>query len=100
MLHSTFIHAASLIASSTLFLTLLRFGAVLSIICGLLMAVLYLDPFTAMYCRHAVVSEDVKTTLPWIKFTLEYPFNISTSVGRINTKLGTITAIALLTIAD
>ena len=75
---------------------LLKFGAVLSIICGFLMAVLYLDQFTAMYCCHAVVSEDAKTTLasgpqtlsleresntvspcvrPWIKFTPEYPFN-------------------------
>ena len=42
---------------------LLKFGAVLSIICGFLMAILYLDPFTAVYCCHAVVSEDAKTTL-------------------------------------
>ena len=42
---------------------LLKFGAVLSIICGFLMAVLYLDPFTAMYCCRVVVSEDAKTTL-------------------------------------
>ena len=76
---------------------LLKFGAVLSIICGFLMAVLYLDPFTAMYCCCAVVSEDAKTTLAsglqtlsleresntvsrcvrtWIKFTLEYPFKL------------------------
>ena len=41
----------------------LKFGAVLSIICGILMAVLYLDPFTAIYCCRAVVSEDAKTTL-------------------------------------
>ena len=74
---------------------LLKFGAVLSIICDFLMAVLYLDPFTAMYCCRAVVSEDAKTTLasglqtlsleresntvsrcvrPWIKFTPEYFF--------------------------
>ena len=32
-------------------------------ICGFLMAVLYLDPFTAMCCCRAVVSEDAKTTL-------------------------------------
>ena len=42
---------------------LLKFGAVLSIICGFLMAVLYLDPFTAMYRCRVVVSEDAKTTL-------------------------------------
>ena len=84
-----------IIEPRTLFLMLLKFGAVLSIICGFLMAVLYLDPFTAMYCCRAVVSEDAKTTLasglqtlslkresntvsqcvrPWIKFTPEYPF--------------------------
>ena len=61
----------------------------------LLMAGLYLDPFTAMYCCRVVVSEDAKTTQanglqtlsldresntvsqcvrPWIKFTPEYPF--------------------------
>ena len=37
---------------------LLKFVAVLSIICGFLKAVLYLDAFTAMYCCHAVVFED------------------------------------------
>ena len=42
---------------------LLKFGAVLSIICGFLMVVLYLDPFPAVYCCRAVVSEDAKTTL-------------------------------------
>ena len=73
---------------------LLKFGAVLGIICGFLMAVLYLDPFTAAYRCHAIVSEDAKTTLAsglqtlsleggsysvsrcvrtWIKFTLECP---------------------------
>ena len=62
------------------------------------MAVLYLDPFTAMYCCHAVVSEDAKTTLasglqtssleresntvsrcvrPCIKLTPDYPFKNS-----------------------
>ena len=46
---------------------LLKFAVVLSIICGFLMAVLYLDPFTTMYCCCAVVSEDV---IP------EYPFNV------------------------
>ena len=59
------------------------------------MAVLYLDPFTAVYCCRAVVSEDAKNTLasslqtspldrksntvsgcvrPWIKITPEFPF--------------------------
>ena len=42
---------------------LLKFGAAQSVICGFLMAVLYLDPFTAMCCCCAVVSEDAKTTL-------------------------------------
>ena len=51
------------ICAGTLFLMLLKFGAVLSIICGFLMAVLYLDQFTAMYCCHAVIAEDAKTTL-------------------------------------
>ena len=50
------------ICAGTLFLMLLKFGAVLSIICGFLMAVLYLGPFTAMYCCRAVVSEDAKIT--------------------------------------
>ena len=84
------------ISAGTLFLMLLKFGAVLSIIWGFLMAVLYLDPFTAMYRCRAVISGDAKTTLasglqalsleresntvsrcirPWIKFTPEYPFN-------------------------
>ena len=40
-----------------------KFGAVLSIIYGLLMAVLYLDPFTAMYCCCLVVSDNAKTML-------------------------------------
>ena len=83
------------ICAGTLFLMLLKFGAVLSIICGFLKAVLYLDPFTAVYCCCEVVSEDAKTTLasalqtlsldresntvslcviPWIKPTPEYPF--------------------------
>ena len=74
---------------------LLKFGVVLSIICGFLMAALYLDPFTAMYGLRAVISEDAKTTLasglqtlslerksntvsqrarPWIKLIPEYPF--------------------------
>ena len=65
------------------------------------MTVLYLDPFTAVYCCRAVVSEDAKTTLasglqtlslqresntvsrcvrPWIKFTPEYPFNSTLAV--------------------
>ena len=78
------------IYAGTLFLMLLKFGAVLSIICGFLMAVLYLDPYTAVYCCRAVISEGAKTTLasglqtlslerefntfsrcvrPWIKFT-------------------------------
>ena len=64
------------------------------------MAVLYLDPFTAMYFCCAVVSEDAKTTLasglrslyleresktvsqcvrPWIKLTPECPFNFDDS---------------------
>ena len=76
---------------------LLKFGAVPSIICGFLMEVLYLEPFTAVYCCCAVISEDAKTTLasslqtlslkggsntvsqcvrPWIKFTPEYPFKL------------------------
>ena len=87
------------ICAGTLFPMLLKFGAVLSTICDFLMAVLYLDPFTAMYCCRAVVYEDAKTMLasglqalsleresntvsqcvrPWIKLTLEYPFNWQT----------------------
>ena len=42
---------------------LLKFGAVLSIIFGFLMAVLYLDPFTAVYCCRVVVPEGAKPTL-------------------------------------
>ena len=59
---------------------------------------LYLDPFTAACCCRAIVAQDAKTTLasglqtlsleresntvsrcvrPWIKFTLEYPFDIN-----------------------
>ena len=38
---------------------LLKFGAVLSIIYDLLVVVLYLDPFSAVYCCRAVVSEEV-----------------------------------------
>ena len=48
--------------NSTVLGNQLKFGAVLSIIYGFLMAVLYLDPFTAMNCG-AVVSEDAKTML-------------------------------------
>ena len=76
---------------------LFKFNAVLNIICGFLTVVLYLDPFTAMYCCHVVVSEDAKTMLasglqtlsleresnivsqcvrPWIKLTPEYPFKL------------------------
>ena len=65
------------------------------------LAVLYLDPFTAMYCCRAVVSEDAITTLasvlqtlsleresntvsrcfrPWIKLTPEHPFNVHKEV--------------------
>ena len=62
-----------------------KFDAVLSIICGFLMAILYLDPFTTMYCCCAVVSEIAKATLASglqtltlkIKLTPEYPFNKS-----------------------
>ena len=51
------------ICAGTLFLMLLKFGAVLSIICVFSMVVLYLDPFTAMYRCLAVVSEEDNTTL-------------------------------------
>ena len=65
------------------------------------MAVLYLDPFTTVYCCRAVVSEDAKTALasglqtlsleresytvsqcvrPWIKLTMEYPFKQTQSL--------------------
>ena len=74
---------------------MLKFGAVLNIICGFLVAVLYLDPFTAVYFCRVVISEDAETMLasglqtlsleresntvsrcvrPWIKLTPEYPF--------------------------
>ena len=86
---------------------LLEFSAILSIICGFLMAVLFLDPFTAEYCCRAVVSEDAKTTLarglqtlslemesntvsrrvrPWIKLASEYPFK-----GPVNMIYGELT---------
>ena len=42
---------------------LLKFGAVLSIICGFLMAFFYLDPFTAMYSCRVVVSGDANIML-------------------------------------
>ena len=78
---------------------LLKFCAVLSIICGFLM-----DPFTAMYCCRAVVSENAKTMLasglqtlsleresntvsPWIKFTLEYPFKKVKKLNKKNTTI-------------
>ena len=40
---------------------LLKFGAVLSIICGFLMAIYTWIHFTAVCCCCAVVSEDAKT---------------------------------------
>ena len=66
---------------------------------------LYLDPFTAVYCCRAVVSEDAKATWAsalqtlsleggsysvsrcvrtWIKFTLEYPFNTTIISSQIS----------------
>ena len=83
------------ICAGTLFVILLKFGAVLSVIYGFLMAFFFLDPFTALYCCRAVVSEDAKSMLAsglqnvsfeggsysvsrcvrtWIKLTLEYHF--------------------------
>ena len=80
---------------------LLKFGAVLSIICGFLMAFLYFDPFTATSCCRAVVSEDAKIPLasglqtlsleresntvsrcvrPWITRTPQYPFNTTKKI--------------------